>query len=319
MKLSVVLVNYNGRDCIQSSLAALKAHTATSAFEVIVVDSGSTDGSWRAIEGRYDNVRVIRYEDNIGFCSGCNRGAEVAFGEYLAFVNFDGAVETAWDLPLLEALTDPAVTVAGGMLLNADGTTVEALGLGVAINMATYGLLEGAVRAEIVPTRQKVAAVSGALMMMRREMFIVHGGFNEALWMYGDEIDLCLRMGGDTVVDSRSAIRHEMGHAAGPSLSPLRTYWSSRNRLINASRHLPPGPLMKAVVTSLAFDLIAVATTRRRASAGAAIRGWGQGIRLMGHERTSRSTQERAVAAKSVATFRETVHQYRTVRRNRSS
>src|SRR5215217_5720201 len=224
-ELSVVLVNHNGADCLPATLAALVEGTAARGFECLVVDSGSTDGSWEGI-GR---ARVLRFEANIGFCAGCNRGAEAAAGRLIAFVNFDGRVEPGWDAPLRELLDgDPGISVATGVLLREDGETVEAAGLEIAPNTATYGRLEGAPRAAAPPAPVAVTAASGALMMVRRDEFLALGGFYEPLFMYGEEADYCLRAGGRVVLHPGSAIRHEHGAAAGPARSALRLYHPSR-------------------------------------------------------------------------------------------
>src|SRR6185312_4247797 len=98
----------------------------------------------------------------------------------------------------------------------------------------------------------EVEAASGALMMVRREEFLALGGFYEPLFMYGEEADYCLRIPGRVVVHSGTAIQHEHGHAAGPARSLPRLYHPSRNRLVNAARHLPPGAMARAVATSAA-------------------------------------------------------------------
>jgi len=120
-ELSVVLVNHNGADCLPKTLLALAPNTATEDVECLVVDSGSADGSWEGVEGIWEKARSLRFEENIGFCAGCNRGAEVAQGRLLAFVNFDGEVEPDWDAPLRQLLDDPAVAIATGVLLTGDG------------------------------------------------------------------------------------------------------------------------------------------------------------------------------------------------------
>src|SRR4051812_10926931 len=109
MELSVVLVNHNGAACLPATLAALAGGTRA-VHEVIVVDSASTDGSWERLP---PDVRVLRFEENIGFAAGCNRGASAARGEFVAFVNFDARVEDGWDAPLLALLRgDASVAVA---------------------------------------------------------------------------------------------------------------------------------------------------------------------------------------------------------------
>jgi N-acetylglucosaminyl-diphospho-decaprenol L-rhamnosyltransferase len=309
-ELSIVVVNHNGADCLPEALRALAAGTRSDA-ECIVVDSGSSDSSWREVGRHWDRARATRFEENIGFCAGCNRGAEAAGAPLVAFVNFDGAVEEGWDAPLRSALADPGVSVAGGMLVDASGSTVEALGLAIAPNLATYGLLEGAPRATVPLRPVDVAAVSGALMMVRREDFLGLGGFYEVLWMFGEEADFCLRAGGRVVADPRSVIRHELGHAAGPRGSETRVYWPSRNRLINAARHLNGGRLAVSVACSAAFDLALVAGRRDRTTVKAVIKGWRDGLRSMPAERRAGPGDGLAAAERMVSVRDAIAHQRR--------
>src|SRR3954452_15506032 len=287
-ELSVVLVNHNGAGCLPASLDALARNTDCEEVEALVVDSGSSDGSWRDVERHWAAARALRFEENVGFCAGCNRGAEDARGRLVAFVNFDGRVESGWDAPLRQLLEDPAVSVATGLMLRPDGEEIEAAGLEIAPNMATWGRLEGEPRSAAPSRTREVAAASGALMMMRREDFLALGGFYEPLFMYGEEADLCLRVPGRVVLDPRSALRHEQGHASGPLRSATRLYWPSRNRLLVAARHLPLPSLAKSVVASAAFDLVTVAQARNATAAKAIARGWRDGLRGMAGERRAR-------------------------------
>jgi len=314
-ELSVVLVNHNGAACLPAALDALATGTDSEQAEGIVVDSGSADGSWRDVESRWPAARALRFEDNIGFCAGCNRGAREARGRLVAFVNFDGRVEPGWDVPLGEQLEDPTVSVATGLLLRPDGEEIEAAGLQIAPNMATYGRQEGEPRSAAPSRRIDVAAASGALMMVRRDEFLALCGFYEPLFMYGEEADLCLRVPGRVVLDPRSAIRHHIGHAAGPARSTLRLYWPARNRLVNAARHLPAGALARSVATSAAFDLLTLAQVRRGDAARAVARGWGQGLRAMRRERSARSAAERRAAAARLVPLRTAVAQQRRLGR----
>jgi N-acetylglucosaminyl-diphospho-decaprenol L-rhamnosyltransferase len=315
-ELSVVLVNHNGGRCLPATLQALAAATTTAPVECIVVDSGSTDGSWENVERHWAAARPLRFEANIGFCAGCNRGTEAARGRLLAFVNFDGRVEPGWDAPLRELLDgDRGIAVATGLLLHADGATIEAAGLDIAPNTATYGRLEGAPRAAAPAAPVDVTAASGALMMVRREEFLAVGGFYEPLFMYGEEADYCLRAGGRVVLHPGAAIRHDMGHAAGPARSALRLYHPARNRLVNAARHLPPLALARAVAASAAFDLLTLAQVRRLDAARAVTHGWAEGLRAMPRERAARAPKDRRRAAARLVSLREAVAQQRRLGR----
>jgi GT2 family glycosyltransferase len=315
-ELSVVLVNHNGARCLPATLDALALGTVEPRVECLVVDSGSHDGSWRGVERHWAAARPLRIDENVGFCTACDAGARAAHGRLLAFVNFDGCVEPGWDRPLRTLLDeDPEVSVATGLLLRKDGQTIEAAGLEIAPNMATYGRLEGAPRQSAPSAPLAVAAASGALMMVRREEFLALGGFYEPIFMFGEEADYCLRVPGRIVLDSRSAIRHEMGHAAGPTRSRLRLYYPARNRLVNAARHLPPLAMMRAVATSAAFDLVTLAKVRRLDAVGAAFLGWMEGLRAMPSERRARGPSERRRAARRLVSLREAVAQQRRLGR----
>jgi N-acetylglucosaminyl-diphospho-decaprenol L-rhamnosyltransferase len=314
--LSVVLVNHDGADCLPAALTALAENTATPAVEGVVVDSGSRDGSWEDVETHWPKARALRFERNIGFCAGCNRGAEAARGRLLAFVNFDGRVEPGWDAPLFDLLdADPGVAVATGLLVTPDGATIEAAGLEIAPNLATYGRLQGEPRSGAPAAPVEVTAASGALMMVRRDEFLALGGFYEPLFMYGEEADYCLRAGGRVVLHPGSAIRHEFGHAAGPPRSVTRLYHPARNRLVNAARHLPPPALARAVAASAAFDALTLAQVRRVEATRAVARGWAEGLGAIGRERAARPAAERRRAATRLVGLREAVAQQRRLGR----
>ncbi len=315
VELSIVIVNHNGAECLPAALSALSRNTSSTKVECIVVDSGSTDESWKRVERYWNKARAIRYEGNVGFCSGCNRGAETARGELVAFVNFDSQVESDWDAALARSLKDPEVSIAGGLLVREDGVTVEAAGLAIAPNTATFGLSENASRESIGSEAFEVVAASGALMMVRREEFLRLGGFFEPIWMYGEEADLCLRVAGRVVIDPRSATRHEVGHAAGPPRSPLRLYWPSRNRLINSARHLTTWRIIVAVVSSAAFDLLTLAQVRSWEAARSIARGWRDGLLAMPAERGARTRAERKLASSKLASLREAAAQQRRLGR----
>jgi GT2 family glycosyltransferase len=314
-ELSVVLVNHDGAECLPAALRALAANTAAADVECIVVDSASSDDSWRDVEAHWSRARVLRFEENVGFCRGCNEGAKAAAGRLVAFVNFDSKVEPGWDTPLREVLADPDVSVATGLLLDASGATIEAAGLEIAPNMATFGRGEGVARPQDNASAYDVTAASGALMMMRRDEFLQLGGFYEPIWMYGEEADLALRVPGRIVLHPGSAIRHGHGAAAGPPRSRTRLYWGSRNRLLNAGRHLPAPALVRAVASSAAFDVLTLLQVRRRDALGAVVSGWRDGLGLLRAERRARSHAERRRAASRLTTLRAALAQQRRLGR----
>jgi N-acetylglucosaminyl-diphospho-decaprenol L-rhamnosyltransferase len=315
VELSIVLVNHNGAACLPRTLEALARNTSTEEVECLVVDSGSSDGSWEGVERYWEKAGALRFEENVGFCAGCNRGVEAARGRLVAFVNFDGEVEPGWDRPLAELLNDPSVSVATGLLLSSDARTIQAAGLDIAPNTAVVGRQDGMPRSAAPTSPVDVPAATGALMMVRREEFLALGGFYEPFFMYGEEADYCLRVPGRVVLHPASVMRHEYGHASGPQRSVTRLYWGSRNRLINAARHLPPLSLAKSVVASLGFDALTLAQLRSRSAAGAIARGWLDGVRGMRGERSARPADERRRAAGRLMSLGEAIAEQRRLGR----
>jgi GT2 family glycosyltransferase len=83
-KVSVIVLNYNGKHLLEECLEALFTQTLTD-FEIIVVDNGSTDDSVLFLEERYSaRVRLIRNRENLGFAEGNNTGIAAARGDYIA-------------------------------------------------------------------------------------------------------------------------------------------------------------------------------------------------------------------------------------------
>jgi GT2 family glycosyltransferase len=289
VELSVVLVNHNG-DCSAATLGALASNTATRSVEYIVVDSGSTDESWRDIEEHSSRPRVLRFEENVGFCVGCNRGAQAAAGRLVAFVNPDGEVEPNWDRPLRALLEDPEVQVATGLILNFDGRTIQAAGLEIAPNMALIGRQAFEPRDNAPRKPLDVAAPSAALMMVRRGDFLARGGLREDLWMYGDEADYALRAckHGRIVLHPESAVRHEYGRATGPHLSP-------------------------SLLASAAFDVVTAWEARDLRAVRVLAKAWWDGLRMIPGERRSRIRRDGPMARSRLISFPDAVREYRRI------
>jgi GT2 family glycosyltransferase len=192
---------------------------------------------------------------------------------------------------------------------------LEAAGLAIAPNTATFGLLEGAPRREAPDGPFDAAAASGALMMVRRNDFLAVGGFYEPIWMYGEEADYAFRVDGRIVIHPASAIRHHFGGAAGPPRSRTRLYYGSRNRLLNAARHLPPAAFAKSVFASAAFDLFTVIQLHTREATRAVMGGWLDGVRAVRVERRARDPEDRRTATRRLVSLREALAQQRRLGR----
>ena len=184
---------------------------STAAVEVVVVDNASTDGCVDAVASRWTGdarVRIIRNVHNLGFGTGCNRGAAIASGDALLFLNPDCTVAPD-TLARLRAVSGSAPGLLGVDIVDADGVPEPASRrrdpLLQRALMAVSGLarferrwpaLAGVVLppASNRPPLEDVDAVSGALMYLPRAVFDRIGGFDEGYFLHAEDLDLCRRV-----------------------------------------------------------------------------------------------------------------------------
>lgn len=179
-EVSIIIPVYNNWMYIVKCLQSLERVGAHRRSEVIVVDNGSTDETPSNLR-QFPWVRVLRNDKNLGFAVACNLGARVARGRFLVFLNNDTEVRPGW----LEALISRAESSAdigavGSKLLFPDGT-VQHGGVKILYG-APYPLtpVHLGFRTKDQPAvSSRVDAVTGASMLVRREVFQAVGGFDE--------------------------------------------------------------------------------------------------------------------------------------------
>lgn len=209
IKLSIVTLSYNTKDltltCLNSVVSQYAPELNVGEFEIIIVDNNSSDDSVKKIKDYIsDNkfsgaIKLIESKDNLGFGGGCNLGAKSAKGKYLLFLNSDTEILDRGFLKMTSYLEEnPKVAILGGKLKNNDGSAQPSAGkfynlfnlLVMLAGLERFGFLRSS------PDRvQKVDWVSGACMMMRRDVFEKLSGFDEKIFMYMEDMEICFRAG----------------------------------------------------------------------------------------------------------------------------
>lgn len=240
--VSVLIVGYNTKDLVLDCLAGLFKHTRDLSFEVLFVNN-SEDGSERAIRDAYPAVRVIDNTQNMGFGRGNNYLARHARGDYLLLLNPDTLVDNnaIHDLYVF-AQHHPEGGAWGGVTRLKNGEIdpsckQSGVGLGKSLLMLV-GLSKLACPDVSSADAMDVASLSGAFMMMPRDLWHELGGFDESFFMYSEETDLCYRVrrtGRRVLITSRSSITHLVG--SGSSQSPSRMLALTRGGMHLTRKH----------------------------------------------------------------------------------
>ncbi len=204
--VGAVVVSYNSAAYLADCLRSLRSEGVA---EVVVVDNASSDGSVDVARTADAGVTVVETGANLGFGAGANRGVAATESDYVLILNPDTVVEPGMVKALSEALDrDDGLALVGPRIENLDGTLYPSVrrfpNLTVALGHAFLGL--------IWPTNPftrryrmldwdhdcpaaDVDWVGGACVLVRRSAFDLVAGFDEAYFMYVEDVDLCWRLG----------------------------------------------------------------------------------------------------------------------------
>jgi len=243
--VSVVILNWNAAQWIPRCLESLRQQTIFQQIEIIFADNASSDDSEkiaRAGMAGWSNGKFLQNGGNFGFAGGCTRGAVVAAGKYLFFLNPDVWLEPNCLEELVSAGEKTGATAVAPMILNYTDDTVQ------------WWLDDGfdfsgwVVSARF--NRDRMMSFSGGTFaFIRADAFRKLAGYDEEFFMYGEEEDLAWRIwiGGGNVATAPNARLHHRGAVAvnpqgGEQITELRTserkrFYANRNHLLVLLKH----------------------------------------------------------------------------------
>jgi GT2 family glycosyltransferase len=227
--VSVVIVTYNSRRHMDACLRSLRQHTGGVAYEVIVVDNASSDGTADHVRRDHPWVRVIARTSNGGLSRAVNEGVAASSGTYAMALNPDTRIEHDALAPLAAYLREyPDVGVVAPKLLDDDGTLQLSCRSFPGYTTALFGRYSLLTR--FVPgnrysrdylltdfdhaSMRDVDWVSGAAMMFPRAVFDRIGGWDAGFFMFNEDVDFCKRVrdaGLRVVYLPEAVVYHEIG------------------------------------------------------------------------------------------------------------
>lgn len=206
--LSIIIVNYNAGGLLKRCIDSIYKESTITSFDIWVVDNNSTDKSIPMMRQNFPQVNLIENKENLGFAKANNQAIARCIGNYILLLNPDTLILQNALEKMVEFMDgNPTVGICGCKVLNEDGTFQLACRRtiptpGVAFFRLT-GLSTLFPRNKIMAKynltyidpdeRQEVDAVSGAFLMIRRELVEDIGLLDERFFMYGEELDWCLR------------------------------------------------------------------------------------------------------------------------------
>jgi len=201
--ISVIIINFKQKDLLQECIRSVYDTIVQTPFEVIVVNN-SPEEDLIYLTGEFEHLRIIE-NDNKGFSHANNKGAAIAIGDYLFFLNPDTIVRKDFTAGFLNEFGKRDFGAVGLKLFNADDTFQLSFGKEVdffgemknkkgedrfrARDISFMNAVE-----KLFSATTEVDWVSGAAMIVRKKVFDEVGGFDERFFLYYEDAELCKRL-----------------------------------------------------------------------------------------------------------------------------
>jgi GT2 family glycosyltransferase len=260
--LAVVVVAHHSAADLPDTLVRVRRQLRPD-DELIVVDCASRDGSADAARAAVPDAQVVVLEHNAGFAGGACVGAEAATAPLLFFLNPDAVPASGCIAALRGAAADrPGWGAWQALVVHADGRSVNSAGNEV--HWLGFGWAGGCDEpvASVDQAPRDVSFASGAALMVRREAWETVGGFAPEYFMYGEDLDLGLRLrlaGWESGIVPAARVAHDYTFVKGD----FKWYHLERNRWWTVLATYPGALLLLLAPALLAFELALVVVAAR--------------------------------------------------------
>lgn len=267
-RVAVIILNWNGEKLLREFLPSVVKNTNADLGRVVVVDNHSTDGSWICLEQEFPDVERVLFEENFGFAGGYNRAIEMIEAEYVVLLNSDVEVAPGWLEPLVAVLDrdERVAAVQPKILAYRDKNKFEYAGAaGGYIDYLGFPFCRG----RVMDTTEQdygqyddevdVFWATGASLCIRRDVYRVAGGLDEAFFAHMEEIDLCWRLknGGYALKVVPSSVVYHLGGGSLPMNHPRKLFLNYRNNLLMLHKNLCAKQRKKIFFARVLLDTMA--------------------------------------------------------------
>lgn len=266
--VAVIILNWNGEKLLRKFLPSVVANTDTSIADVIVADNGSTDGSRELLHKDFPQVKLLEFDENLGFAGGYNRALRETGYRYTLLLNSDVETPAGWLTPLhdfMEAHPDAAACQPKILSYKQKEKFEYAGAAGGFIDRNGYPYCRGRIFDTVeddngqYDTPVEVFWATGAALMVRTDLYEKAGGLDERFFAHMEEIDLCWRLllMGHTLWCVPASHVYHLGGGSLPAANPRKTYLNFRNNLLLLHKNLPAADLRGALLRRRLLDTVA--------------------------------------------------------------
>ncbi len=240
-KATVIIPNLNGMRYLGACLDSLRAQS-TQDFSVILIDNGSSDGSADFVEKEYPEVKVCRFEKNLGFCRAANEGIRLSDTKYVILLNNDTVCRKHFVEELMLSIERThAFSCAAKLERMDDPKRMDDAGDYYCALGWAYALGRGKPAADYTKER-RIFASCAAAAIYRRDVLLQIGLFDEAQFAYLEDIDLAYRAriaGYDNYYAPKAVVLHAGSATSGSTYNPFKTRYSAQNSLYLVYKNMP--------------------------------------------------------------------------------
>jgi len=247
--VSIVILNWNGRNHLQQFLPSVLATTYINK-EVVVIDNASTDDSVPYLQQYWPAVRIVKNDKNYGFAQGYNEGLKRIQSDYYVLLNSDVEVTPGWLDPMVQLLeNDPSIAACQPKILQYYNKVLfeYAGAAGGWLDYLGYPFARGRIFDVCekdegqYDTAIPIFWASGAAMFVRANLYHTLGGLDEFFFAHQEEIDFCWRaqLAGYKVYVCPKAVVYHVGGGTLPKGNARKVYLNFRNNLIMMAKNLP--------------------------------------------------------------------------------
>lgn len=216
--VSIIIVNYNGKNLLPSCLKSLwKLNYPKEKFEVLLVDNASTDGSIEFVRENFKWIRIVEMDRNYGLMPAVNRSVPYSKGDAIVLLNTDTVVDENWLFKLVTtAYSSKKVGISGSKVLFMDKPNIIQFAGGYLNSLGGALSPYYAQENKLHQTEGPSGYIIGCSLLIKKNIFNLIEGFDENFFMYGEESDVCWRtwLYGYSVMYNPASIVYHIGAAS---------------------------------------------------------------------------------------------------------